>query len=162
MSRFLGKYRRTECHGKACVFGTGCCVLVKSECLSEPFAKSLAIIERASKEKHLALDLSALRKSRNGLIHHRLIYNLMKGLAKKSLDYHRRIEITSKRSTREKLLAYLAACAREAGRDSFEIPFDRQELADYLEVDRSGLSAEIGKLKREGVIDTRKNWFRLM
>lgn len=93
--------------------------------------------------------------------HHRLIYNLMKGLAKKSLDFHRRIEITSKRSTREKLLAYLAACAREAGRDSFEIPFDRQELADYLEVDRSGLSAEIGKLRREGVIDTRKNWFRL-
>ena len=93
--------------------------------------------------------------------HHRLIYNLMKGLAKKSLDFHRRIEITSKRTTREKLLAYLGACSREAGSESFTIPFDRQELADYLEVERSGLSSEIGKLKREGIIDTRKNWFRL-
>ena len=64
--------------------------------------------------------------------------------------------------SREKLMTYLMQRAKDEGADSFEIPFDRQELADYLEVDRSGLSAEIGKLKKEGVIDAQKNRFTLL
>ena len=94
--------------------------------------------------------------------HQQLIYNLMKDLAAKTLLFHQRIEITSKRTTREKLLAYLASRAREEGKSSFDIPFDRQELADYLEVDRSGLSSEIGKLQREGILACRKNHFTLL
>ena len=94
--------------------------------------------------------------------HNKLIYNLMKALAKKTISYHKRIEATSKRTTREKLLAYLTAEAKEKGCISFEIPFDRQELADYLEVDRSGLSAEISKLREEGIIENRKNLFFLI
>ena len=94
--------------------------------------------------------------------HQALIFNLMKDLATKSLRFHERIEITSKRSTREKLLAYLAIQAKAAGSDSFEIPFDRQELADYLEVDRSGLSAEISKMRKEGILDSQKNHFTLL
>jgi CRP-like cAMP-binding protein len=86
----------------------------------------------------------------------------MQDLARKTVQFHRRIEVTSKRSTREKLLAYLSQISKEAGSDSFDIPFDRQELADYLEVDRSGLSAEIGKLRREGVIENKKNHFVLL
>lgn len=98
----------------------------------------------------------------NCAFHRRLIFNLMRDLAKKMIVFHQRIEVTSKRTTREKLMAYLNLQAKKAGRPSFDIPFDRQELADYLEVDRSGLSAEIGKLKREGIIDCRKNRFRLL
>ena len=94
--------------------------------------------------------------------HQKLIYNLMKDLAKKSVTFHQKMEIISKRTTREKLLAYLDARAREAGGHRFEIPFDRQELADYLEVDRSGLSAQIGQLKREGVLRCEKNRFELL
>jgi len=94
--------------------------------------------------------------------HQKLIYNLMKDLAEKTVHFHQKMEITSKRSTREKLMAYLNAMARDRGSDRFEIPFDRQELADYLEVDRSGLSVEIGKLKREGVIRCEKNRFELL
>ena len=94
--------------------------------------------------------------------HQKLIYNLMKDLAQKTVMFHQKMEITSKRTTREKLLSYLAARAREAGGRSFEIPFDRQELADYLEVDRSGLSSEIGKLKREGVLFCEKKYFELL
>jgi len=94
--------------------------------------------------------------------HQQLIFNLMKDLAKKTLVFHQKIEITSKRSTREKLLTYLMTYAKSVGRDSFEIPFDRQELADYLEVDRSGLSAEISKLRAEGVIESDKKHFRLL
>ena len=94
--------------------------------------------------------------------HQKLIFNLMKDLAKKTIVFHKKIEITSKRTTREKLLTYLNMCAKEYGSDSFEIPFDRQELADYLEVDRSGLSAEISKLRAEGLIESEKNYFRLL
>ena len=94
--------------------------------------------------------------------HQKLIFNMMKELALKTILFHQRVEITSKRTTREKLLAYLNAQAQKAGKDSFEIPFDRQELADFLVVDRSGLSAEIGKLKKEGVIEVEKNRFTLL
>ena len=100
--------------------------------------------------------------SNNCGFHQKLIFNLMKDLASKSILFHQRIEITSKRTTREKLLTYLLMQAKAAGRDSFDIPFDRQELADYLEVDRSGLSAEISKLRREGVLDSHKNSFTLL
>ena len=93
--------------------------------------------------------------------HSQLIYNIMKNLARKNLSFHERIEVTSKRTTRDKLLAYLTLRAKAAGTDSFDIAFDRQELADYLEVERSGLSAEISKLKREGIIDSKKNHFKL-
>jgi len=94
--------------------------------------------------------------------HQQLIYNLMKDVAVKNIMFHQKIEITSKRSTREKLMAYLMVQAKKAGSSRFEIPFDRQELADYLEVDRSGLSAEISKLRREGVLNNRKNYFELL
>ena len=94
--------------------------------------------------------------------HQQMIFNLMKDLAEKTIMFHRKIEITSKRSTREKLLSYLSMCAKKADSNSFEIPFDRQELADYLEVERSGLSAEISKMKKEGIINCEKNRFTLL
>ena len=94
--------------------------------------------------------------------HRRMIYNLMRDLAAKNIMFHQKLDITAKRTTREKLLAYLAYMEQQTGAHEFEIPFDRQELADYLEVDRSGLSVEIGKLRREGVLDCRKNHFTLL
>ncbi len=94
--------------------------------------------------------------------HQRLIYNLMKDLAKKAIMFHQRIEITSKRTTRDKLLTYLDLQSRKIGKNAFEIPFDRQELADFLEVDRSGLSTEIGKLIKEGVIKSHKRYFEIL
>ena len=94
--------------------------------------------------------------------HQRLIFNLMKDLAKKTIIFHQKIEITSKRTTREKLLTYLALQAKRADSNSFDIPFDRQELADFLEVDRSGLSAEISKLRAEGVLQSHKQHFKLL
>ena len=100
--------------------------------------------------------------SNNCGFHQQLIFNLMKDLATKNIMFHQKIEITSKRTTREKLLAYLLFRAKEQGADSFDIPFDRQALADYLEVDRSGLSAEISKLCREGILECRKNHFEFL
>lgn len=94
--------------------------------------------------------------------HQQLIYNLMKDLATKTIVFHQKIEITSKRTTREKLLTYLSMRSKELGSRSFDIPFDRQELADYLEVDRSGLSAEISKLRNEGLLESNKKHFVLL
>ena len=94
--------------------------------------------------------------------HAAMIFNLMRNMAGKSLELHEKISVTSRRTTREKLLSYLTACAKRTGARSFQIPFDRQELADYLEVDRSGLSAEIGKLRREGILESHKRSFKLL
>ena len=62
---------------------------------------------------------------------------------------------------REKLLSYLSAQARQAGSPAFTIPFDRQQLADYLGVERSAMSAELGKLRREGILECRRSSFLL-
>ena len=94
--------------------------------------------------------------------HNKLIYNLMKDLAIKTIQSHERIDATSKRTTREKLLAYLMNESKKAGSPKFSIPFDRQQLADYLEVERSGLSAEISKLRSEKIIECKKNEFVLL
>ena len=100
--------------------------------------------------------------SNNCAFHQDMIFNLMKDLAQQNIMFYQKSEITSKRSTRAKLLAYLSMYAKKTGSNRFQIPFDRQELADYLEVERSGLSSEIGKMKKEGIIDCEKDWFRLL
>lgn len=94
--------------------------------------------------------------------HRRLIFNMMKLLAVKNIMFHSKLEITSKRSTREKLMTYLLQYAKNVGSSDFDIPFDRQELADYLEVERSGLSAEISKLRKEGIIKSHKKHFTIL
>ncbi|MGN0563028.1 MAG: Crp/Fnr family transcriptional regulator [Candidatus Fimenecus sp.] len=92
----------------------------------------------------------------------KLIFNLLKITASKNLLLHQKLEITAKRTTKEKLMAYLLLQAKKAGSQCFTVPFDRQALADYLEVDRSGLSVEIGKLRRAGVLKCTKNRFELL
>lgn len=94
--------------------------------------------------------------------HQQLIFNLMKILATKAIVFHQKIEVTSKRTTRDKLMAYLILQAKKANSNRFEIPFDRQELADYLQVERSGLSAEISKLRKEGIIESHRKQFTLL
>lgn len=93
--------------------------------------------------------------------HSQIIYNMLRLVADKNLVFDQKIQVTSKRTTREKLMTYLLSQAKLQHANSFFIPYDRQELADYLEVDRSGLSAEISKLRREGILDSQKNHFIL-
>ncbi len=94
--------------------------------------------------------------------HRKIIFNLLKIVSQKNLKFHQKIEITSQRTTREKLMTYLMLQVKEKQSNTFEIPFDRQELADYLEVDRSGLSAEISKLRKEEILKCEKNRFTLI
>lgn len=94
--------------------------------------------------------------------HRSILSNLMQVMARKNLAFHQKLQITSRRTTREKLLAYLNLQAKLQDSPSFDIPFDRQELADYLGVDRSGLSAEISRLRAEGILECQKNRFILL
>lgn len=94
--------------------------------------------------------------------HNRVIYNLLRLVADKNLLLHQKIQITSQRTTADKLMAYLSQQAKLHNSPTFTIPYDRQALADYLEVDRSGLSTEIGKLKKQGILSCEKNRFTLL
>ncbi len=93
--------------------------------------------------------------------HSQIIQNLLSVISTNNRGLTEKMQFITKRSTREKLLAYLSAQARKADSHSFLIPFNRQELADYLSVDRSAMSAELSKLKRDGIIKYRKNKFEL-
>ena len=93
--------------------------------------------------------------------HTQLIRNLLAISAQKNLQLSRRIFNTSSKSIRGRLLSYLSDQAVKNESERFDIPFNRQQLADYLGVDRSALSAELGKMKREGLLEFRKNHFHL-
>lgn len=94
--------------------------------------------------------------------HQRMIFNLLKVVAGKNIAFQQKIEVTSKRTTRGKLIAYLTQQGKRHNSSSFTIPYNRQELADYLEVERSGLSVELGKLRRQGLIETEGKRFRIL
>ncbi len=144
-------------------------VISQGEVFGEAFAccnaDSLPVSVIASKDSEIMfIDCSHILHicKNNCAFHNQLIYNLMKDIALKTVLFHERIEVISKRSTREKLLAYLHILSKKEGSRCITVPFDRQELADYLEVDRSGLSAEISKLKKEGLLYCKKNYFELI
>ncbi|MCL2176742.1 MAG: Crp/Fnr family transcriptional regulator [Firmicutes bacterium] len=114
-------------------------------------------------------------------MHNRLIINLLKVIAKKNYALNKKISILSKRSTKDKVLAYLKierekqiglhakeikspakkSCYKKVDA-KFIIPYSRQELADYLCVERSALSAVLSDMKREGLIAYKKNRFELL
>ena len=91
----------------------------------------------------------------------RTLRNIMRTLAVKTLELNRKIEILSHRSTQDRLMSYLRAVAQQKGTAEFDVPFDRQQLADYLCVERSALSAEISRLSKLGLITSRKSHFTL-
>ena len=91
-----------------------------------------------------------------------LIKNLLQVSAQKNLALSRRIFNTSPKSIRGRLLSYLSNQAVLCNSKEFDIPFNRQQLADYLSVDRSALSKELGKMSKEGLIYVKKSHFRLL
>ena len=128
----------------------------------EIFAESYALAG-----KPLAVSVLAATDGRAlfldaGHLSQRLSANLLALLAEKNLMLTEKMRHMARRTTREKLLSYLSAQALRAGTAEFDIPLDRQQLADYLAVDRSAMSAALGKLRDEGVLEFRKNHFRLL
>ncbi len=121
-------------------------------------------VRAASPSRILFLEVGrVLRVCSSGCrFHHHLIQNLLEITAYKNLKISRRIFNTSAKSIRGRLLSFLSDQAVEQGGREFDIAFDRQQLADYLSVDRSALSHEIGKMQKEGLILVKRNHFKLL
>lgn len=93
--------------------------------------------------------------------HSRMIRNLLGELAMKNLHINEKLTHIGQRTTRSKLMSYFSTEAQRLGKYEFDIPFSRQQLADYLAVERSGLSLELGKMRKDGILDFHKNHFIL-
>lgn len=93
--------------------------------------------------------------------HQALLSNLLSVMAQKNLKLNHKIRHTTPKTIRARLLSYLSQQATEQGSHSFTIPFDRQQLADYLCVDRSALSHELGKMQKEGLLTFSRSQFQL-
>ena len=109
------------------------------------------------------LDLSKLLSTCQSCcsFHHRLIHNMLRISAQKSLNLSSRMMHTAPKGLRDRLLSYLSEQAIIHGSTHFTIPFDRQQLADYLGVDRSAMSNELSKMQKDGLISYKKNKFVL-
>ncbi len=94
--------------------------------------------------------------------HAQLVRNLLRVCAGKSLQLSRRILHTSPKSIRGRLESYFSECVKKSGSLSFTIPFNRQQLADYLGVDRSAMSSELSRMRREGRILVERNRFTML
>ncbi len=93
--------------------------------------------------------------------HQKIIHNLLRISAMKNLNLSARMLHTAPKTIRGRLISYFSQMAAETGSREFTIPFSRQELADYIGVDRSALSAELSKMQKDGILTYRKNKFKL-
>lgn len=99
----------------------------------------------------------------NSQYYQKILNNFLTIISMKNLILNKKLQILSKRTTREKILEYLSNQKKQLSLDNnFEINLNRNEMADYLALDRSNLSRELGKLKKEGIIDFEKNKFKLL
>ena len=94
--------------------------------------------------------------------HYTLIKNLLRIVTQKNLILNQKISLLSKRTTRQKLISYLMSEAKRQKKYEFDIQYSRQELADYLCVERSAMAAELSKLCKDGIIETKRCHFKLL
>ena len=95
------------------------------------------------------------------IVREKLLRNLLTVSMRKNLSLSQRIFCTTPKTVRGRLLTYFSAQAARSGSLQFEIPFNRQQLADYLNLDRSALSKELCKMRDEGLLTFEKNRFAL-
>lgn len=110
----------------------------------------------------LSLEVVTHREAGAEAWHIKLLTNLLTVAARKNLILSGRSFHTAPKTIRGRVLSYLNSMSLQKKSTDFDIPFDRQQLADYLNLERSALSKELGKMQREGVIKCRKNHFRLI
>ena len=138
------------------------------EYFAEPFAATAGSVLNVSVVADEDSEIMLLNMERflktcpHACAHHgRMVRNLVSVMAKRVLDLNEKLTHMAKRSTREKLLSYLSAESMRQGKLSFTIPYDRQQLADYLSVERAAMSVELSKLQKEGLLKTNRNHFEL-
>lgn len=138
------------------------------EYFAEPFAATagsvlnVSVVADEDSEIMLLNMERFLRTCPHACAHHgRMVRNLVSVMARRVLDLNEKLTHMAKRSTREKLLSYLSAESMRQGKLAFTIPYDRQQLADYLSVERAAMSVELSKLQKEGLLKTNRNHFEL-
>lgn len=138
------------------------------EYFAEPFAATAGSVLNVSVVADEDSEIMMLNMERflktcpHACAHHgRMVRNLVSVMARRVLDLNEKLTHMAKRSTREKLLSYLSAESMRQGKLAFTIPYDRQQLADYLSVERAAMSVELGKLQKEGLLTTNRNYFEL-
>ena len=94
--------------------------------------------------------------------HHRLVENMVRIIADKNRELLRKVDVVSRKSLREKILAYLSIQSKIQQSRYIEIPLGRVELAQYLCVDRSALTRELEKMRSDGLIDFHRNTFKIL
>lgn len=99
---------------------------------------------------------------KNCQCHKKLLSNLFTCMAKKNVELTRKVYHISQRTLRRKVMSYLTEQMELCGCSTFDIPLDRQQMADYLACDRSALSAELARMKSERIIDFHKNRFTIL
>ena len=141
----------------------------KDEVFGETFAcgeDAMSVVTFAAAERTQVLFLSFSRVmhtcSHACAFHQTLIENMVRIIARKNRELMRKVEVVSKRSLREMILAYLSIQAQQQGKKTFEIPLRRLEWAQYLCVDRSALTRELAKMQEEGLIQYHRNSFEIL
>ncbi len=130
-------------------------------CCTETEIQPFEIVS-AEQSKILLFDCKAVMADTPFEYYGQFMRNLLQEIAEKNLVLRRKITLLSKRTTREKIMEFLLTESKRAGKSEFDIPYDRQQLADFLGVDRSAMSAEISKLRRDRVISAHKNHFIIL
>lgn len=142
--------------------------IIPSQVFAESYAclqgskMDLSVIAETDSEI-LWLDVQKILRTCPSLCSHnaRLIRNILSDLATHNLLVNEKLTHISKRTTRERILSYLSAESRRQNKNQFFIPFNRQQLADYLSVERSALSAELSRMQKDELLTTEKNYIVL-
>ena len=151
LQRYMGQYQ---------YFGACCAWFVFAEvyaCIpGEPMLVTVSAVEDTSV---LFMNVGRILATCTNAcpFHTKLVRNLLTVCAHRSLQLSQRIQHTSSKSIRGRLMSYFSECSKHAGSNSFLIPYNRQQLADYLNVDRSTMCNELSKMQRDGIIEYDKN-----
>ncbi len=143
--------------------------ILSSVCAGQAFAETYALCNEALLVDAVAaedctilfLSLAALNSPMHAPWQDRLLRNMLTVSMRKNLSLSQRIFCTTPKTVRGRLLTYLSALAAKNNCNSFTIPFNRQQMADYLNLDRSALSKELCKMRDEGLLEFDKNKFVL-
>lgn len=140
---------------------TGCLFAQSYACSMEPLDIDV-VADSACEVMLIRADLIIHPCPRQCGCHSHIASNLMRALASHNLDMNRRAMAMAPKTIRGKVLAYLSQQRKLSGSNTFSIPYSQTKLASYLSVDRSALSSELSKLRREGVIDYEGSTYRLL
>ena len=129
--------------------------------LADEYQSIAVVAVQPTEAAFFSIDKMLTTCSSNCTFHNIIIKNMLRVMAQKNLMLTRKMGHLSRKSIREKLVSYLSDESSRQGKREIKIPFNRQQLADYLSVERSALSRELSKMKEEGLIEFYKNQFVL-